>query len=136
MPLRDLRNNLNNFVDRLDRPPNAALLVGNKHFQTSNCQVHRRANWTNSDECVNGENTGRGVLNLFRGDIQDYVYVYPLLDRQPLNGVIVEHDIPLKICTDIPPSLIKLPSVGGVSDGLYGLAVRDTATHNLTAKRS
>jgi chondroitin AC lyase len=32
--------------------------------------------------------------------------------------------------------VIKLPFVGGVSDGQYGLAMMDTASHNLTAKRS
>ena len=32
--------------------------------------------------------------------------------------------------------MIKLPSVGGVSDGQYGLAMMDTASHNLTVKRS
>ena len=33
-------------------------------------------------------------------------------------------------------SLKRLSFVGGVSDGQYGLAMMDTASHNLTAKRS
>ena len=151
IPSIDLRNDLNHFADRLYRLPNAVPLIGNRHFHTSDHQVHRRQNWTSAikmqstrtmpDECGNSENTrsehtGQGVLNIFRGDIQDYVYVYPLFDWQALNGITVEHDIPLKICMDIPPSLIKLPFVGGASDGMYGLAMMDTATHNLTAKRS
>jgi hypothetical protein len=48
----------------------------------------------------------------------------------------VEHDIPLLICNNISSSLIRLPFVGGVSDSLYGMAMMDTATHNLTAQRS
>jgi chondroitin AC lyase len=151
IPSIDLRNDLNNFADRLDKKPNARLLIGNKHFYTSDYHTHRRANWsaaikmqssrTNPDECGNGENlkrehTGQGVLNLFTTDTYDYIYLFPLLDWQAINGITVEHDIPLLICNDIPRSLITLPFVGGVSDGLYGMAMMDTATHNLTAQRS
>jgi chondroitin AC lyase len=151
IPSGDLQNDLNNFADRLDNRPNATALIGNKHFYTSDYHAHRRANWssaikmqsirTNPDECGNGENlkrehTGQGVLNLFTTDTYDYVYLFPLLDWQAINGITVEHDIPIEICNNSPSALIKLPFVGGVSDGLYGLAMMDTATHNLTAKRS
>jgi chondroitin AC lyase len=151
IPLVDLRYNLNNFADRLDNRLNAIPLIGNKQFYTSDYHVHRRANWTsaikmqsirtNPDECGNGENlkrehTGQGVLNLFTTNTYDYVYLFPLLDWQAINGITVEHDIPLIFCDSVPSSLIRLPFVGGVSDGLYGLAMMDTATHNLTAKRS
>jgi chondroitin AC lyase len=151
IPSIDLRNDLNNFADRLDDRPNATLLIGNKHFYTSDYHVHHRANWTsaikmqsirtNPDECGNGENlkrehTGQGVLNLFTTNVYDYDLLFPLLDWQALNGITVEHDIPLEICNNSASALIKLPFVGGVSDGLYGLAMMDTATHNLTAKRS
>jgi hypothetical protein len=64
------------------------------------------------------------------------LFLFPLLDWQALNGITVEHDIPLVICYEVPSSLIRLPFVGGVSDGLYGLAMMDTATHNLTTQRS
>ena len=73
-------------------------------------------------------------MNLFTTDVLDYVYVFPLLDWQAINGITVEHDIPPILCDDVPHFLIRLPFVGGVSDGLYGLAMMDTATHNLTAK--
>ena len=151
IPETDLRNNLTNFADRLDKLSNATALIGNKHFYTSDYHTHRRPNWsaaikmqssrTNPDECGNGENlkrehTGQGILNLFTTNTYDYVYLFPLLDWQAINGITVEHDIPLLICNDIPKSLIQLPFVGGVSDGLYGLAMMDTATHNLTAQRS
>jgi len=44
--LIDLRENLTNLADRLDKRVNASLLIGNKHFYTSDYQVHRRVNWT------------------------------------------------------------------------------------------
>ncbi|CAF3309654.1 unnamed protein product [Rotaria socialis] len=147
----DLKKDLNNFADRLDKLPNATLLLGNKHFYTSDYHVHRRTNWTSAikmqsirtepDECGNGENlkgehTGQGVLNLFTTNVDDYVFLFPLLDWQAINGITVEHDIPLEPCANGPFILKRLPFVGGVSDGLYGLAMMNSATHNLTAQRS
>jgi len=35
IPLIDLRENLTNLADRLDKRVNASLLIGNKHFYTS-----------------------------------------------------------------------------------------------------
>jgi chondroitin AC lyase len=151
IPSTDLRNDLNNFADRLDKRSNATLLIGNKHFYTSDYQIHRRENWTSAIkmqsnrttpyECGNGENlkgehVGQGVLNLFTTNADDYVNIFPLLDWQAINGITVEHDIPLIICNNSAAAEIKLLFVGGVSDGLYGLAMMDTATHNLTAQRS
>ena len=140
-----------NFADRLAGQPNATLLTGNKHFYTSDFQVHRRANWasaikmqsvrTQPDECINGENqkaehTGQGVLNLITTNTEDYHFIFPLLDWQAINGITVEHDIPLETCQSGGFPLKKLTFVGGVSDNLYGLAMMDTASHNLTAQRS
>lgn len=140
-----------NLADRLAGQPNATLLLGNKHFYTSDYQVHRRKNWssaikmqsirTQPDECINGENqkaehTGQGVLNLFTTNTDDYHFIFPLLDWQAINGITVEHDIPLETCQGGGFPLKKLSFVGGVSDNLYGLAMMDTASHNLTAQRS
>jgi hypothetical protein len=66
----------------------------------------------------------------------DYYSIILLLDWQTINGITVEHDIPLEPCRQSPFSVIKLPFVGGVSDGEYDLAMMDTASHNLTAQRS
>ena len=55
---------------------------------------------------------------------------------QAINGITVEHSIPLEPCIDGKFNTIRLPFVGGVSDDQYGLAIMDTAPHNLTAKRS
>ncbi|CAF4486617.1 unnamed protein product [Rotaria socialis] len=42
----NLKMNLFSFADRIENKPDAVLLIGNKHFYTSDYQVHRRANWT------------------------------------------------------------------------------------------
>jgi chondroitin AC lyase len=142
---------LMNFADRLDNRPNAALLIGNKHFFVSDYQVHRRANWiftiktqsirTQPVECINGqnqkdENGGQGVINLYRAGINDYAELFAIIDWQAINGITVEHDIPLELCEHGDFVMNRLAFVGGVSDGQYGLAIMDTASHNLTAKRS
>ncbi|CAF1105904.1 unnamed protein product [Rotaria sordida] len=76
---------LREYADRLEHRHEAPLLVGNRHFYTSDFQVHRRATWiaalkmhsvrTIATECLNGENLkgehiGDGVLNLYTRDAQ------------------------------------------------------------------
>ena len=101
------------MADRLEDRPDAVPLIGNKHFYTSDYQVHRRANWTSSikmqsvrtqpTECIIGENQkgehlGQGVFNIWTNNADDYVQVFPLLDWQAINGITVEHDIPVEPC--------------------------------------
>jgi chondroitin AC lyase len=140
-----------NFANRLDGYSNASLLIGNKHFFVSDYQVHRRANWTSaikmqsirtqSIECINGEDqkgehSGQGVMNLYTGNTYNYDDIFPLLDWQAINGITVEHDIPLEPCKNGAFSWKNVSFVGGVSDDYYGLAMMDTASHNLIAQRS
>ena len=147
----DTRTQLINLADRLEGQSNASSLIGNRHFYTSDYQVHRRTNWTSTItmqsirtvpvECINGENQkaehfGQGVLNLYIGNAYDYDNIFPLLDWQAINGITVEHGIPLENCTDGTFPTKKLSFVGGVSDDQYGVAMMDTASHNLTAQRS
>jgi chondroitin AC lyase len=147
----ETRVELLNFADRFDSQPNASLLVGNKHFFISDYQVHRRANFiftikmqsirTQPVECINGQNQkdehgGQGALNLYRVGFNDYYNLFAIIDWQAINGITVEHDIPIEPCKGGKFDLIPLSFVGGVSDGQYGLAMMDTASHNLTAKRS
>ena len=147
----DTRIELLNFADRLDGLSNASALIGNRMFFNSDYLVHHRQNWTAAihmqsirtqpAECINGENqkaehTGQGVLNLYTGNTYDYDNIYPLWDWQSINGITVEHDIPLEHCNGATFPWILLSFVGGVSDGQYGLAMMDTASHNLTAQRS
>jgi chondroitin AC lyase len=147
----NLKTDLLNFADRLDVKPNAVPLLGNKHFYTSDFQIHRRLNWTcaikmqsirtQPTECINGENQkgehlGQGVLTVYTTNASDYLEIFPLFDWQSINGITVEHDVPLEPCKGGVFNWTKLSFVGGVSDGNYGLAMMDTATHDLTAKRS
>ena len=146
-----LRNALNDLADRLENRSDAKFLLGNKHFYTSDYQSHRRANWTAAlklqsvrtvpGECANSENIkaehiGQGVLYLYTTNTDDYIQLYGLFDWAAINGITVEHDIPLEPCVNGEFHLTQLTFVGGVSDGQYGLAMMDTATHNLTAQRS
>ena len=147
----DTKVQLLNLTNRIDGQSNASLLIGNRHFFVSDYQIHRRINWTcgikmqsirtQPIECINGEDqqaehSGQGVLNLYTGNTYDYDNIFPLLDWKAINGVTVEHDVPLEPCTDGSFPWINLAFVGGVSDDQYGLAMMDTASHNLTAKRS
>lgn len=140
-----------NLANRLDGNANASALIGNRHFFVSDYQVQRRVNWvaaikmqsirTQPIECINkedqkAEHCGQGVLNLYTGNTYDYEDIFPLLDWQAINGISVEHDIPLEQCTGGDFPWKKLAFVGGVSDTQYGLAMMDTASHNLTAQRS
>ena len=148
---------LREYADRLEHRHDSPPLVGNRHFYTSDFQVHRRANWTAAlkmhsvrtiaSECYNGENLkgehiGDGVLNLYTRDAQygggeEYENIFALLDWQAINGITVEADTPLIACgKDGRFAVAKTAFVGGVSDGQYGVAVMDTATHHLTSKRT
>ena len=144
-----------NYAGRLDHQHETPALVGNRHFYTSDFQVHRRAMWTAAlkmhsvrtiaTECLNGENLkgehiGDGVLNLYTRDAQygsgeEYENIFALLDWQAINGITVEGDVPLLRC-EAHFSVQNTTFVGGVSDGNYGSAMMDTAVHNLTAKRT
>ena len=61
----------------------------------------------------------------------DYDFIFPLLDWQAINRITVEHSIPLEPCFNGQFNTIRLSF-----NGQYGLAAIDTASHNLTAKRS
>jgi hypothetical protein len=106
-------------------------------------------------ECDNyedmlAEHFGDGVVNVYalgadgaggpgspNAVAAGYEGVFPLLDWQALNGITVEHDVPIEPCGsgDVWP-LKWTAYVGGVSDGLYGATAMDTATHGLTGKRA
>jgi len=92
-------------------------------------------------ECINGKNQkaehfGQGVLDLYTGAAYDYDDIFPVVDYQAINGITVEHDISLDHCNSAIFPWRTTSFVGGVSDGQYGLAMMNTATHNLTVKRS
>ncbi|CAF1424625.1 unnamed protein product [Rotaria sp. Silwood1] len=144
------------YADRLEHRHEARPLVGNRHFYTSDFQVHRRGNWTaalkmhsfrtiatecDNNENLNGEHIGDGVLNLYTRDAQygsgeEYENIFALLDWKTINGITVEADTPLVRCNRGKLAMLNTTFVGGVSDGHYGTAIMDTAAHNLMAKRT
>ena len=148
----DLKIGLTNFADRLDLKPGTPQPLGNRDYFASNYQVHRRPNWSAAikiqtgrmypSECLLGQNlkhehTGQGVLNIYRQGYNDYIGGFAVLDWQAINGITVEHDIPLVMCADaVYYYHNSRPFGGGVSDGQYGMAVMDTLSNNLTAQRS
>ena len=158
MDMRDQRTAvaLRDYAGRLEHEHRSVALVGNRHFYTSDFQVHRRANWTaalkmhsirtiatecDNNENLKGEHIGDGVLNLYTRDAQygggeEYENIFALLDWQAVNGITVEAETPLINCSAGSLIVRKAAFVGGVSDGSYGAAMMDTATHNLTAKRT
>ena len=147
---------LREYAGRLEHNHQTTPLVGNRHFYTSDFQVHRRVNWTAAlkmhsirvigTECdnyenLNGEHIADGVLNLYTRDAQygggeEYENIFALLDWQAINGITVEADTSLVECRGSTLAMEKTAFVGGVSDDMYGAAIMDTKTHNLTAKRT
>ncbi len=147
---------LHDYAGRLEHHHETAPLVGNRHFYTSDFQVHRRMNWTaalklhstrtiatecDNNENLKGEHIGDRVLNLYTRDAQygggeEYENIFALLDWQAINGITVEADTPLIQCNNGALAMQKTTFVGGVGDEMYGAAIMDTATHNLTAKRT
>ncbi|CAF4977004.1 unnamed protein product [Rotaria sp. Silwood1] len=109
------------YADRLEHRHEARPLVGNRHFYTSDFQVHRRGNWTaalkmhsfrtiatecDNNENLNGEHIGDGVLNLYTRDAQygsgeEYENIFALLDWKTINGITVEADTPLVRCNRV-----------------------------------
>lgn len=158
-PYTNRTSDLLAYAARINGEFGAPLLLGNKHFWTSDYQVHRRPGWTaafrmhsirtTASECDNGENLkgehlADGVLNVYGGDDNptagsEYRLIFPLLDWNAIGGITVEHTTPLLPCnagTGDTFDIRKTSFVGGVSDSAYGAAAMDTATHNLTAQRS
>lgn len=154
------------FADAVDGvPPSmpSAVTTSAKHFFSSDFYVHHRPNWGASvkmhgnngyyrivqNECDNSENllsehTGDGVLNVVTsGDLlameDAYYAIFPLWDWQGINGITVEHDVPLETCEGNDQWPVRDTAfVGGATDGagVYGAVAMDTATHNLTAQRA
>lgn len=143
------------YANQLSASSNAARLTGNRHYFTVDYMSHRRSNFvatlkmhsirTIASECDNGENLqgehlGDGVLNIYSTDPvtggHEYDTVFPLWDWHYIGGVTAEVDTPLVPCEGSSFNIRKTAFVGGCSDGNYGVAAMDTATHNLTGHRA
>lgn len=101
-----------------------------------------------NSEDVLGEHLGDGVLSVY-GDLspagvgREYITaagdnnaVFPLWDWQGLNGITVEHNVPVEECIGDVWRVVNTHFVGAACDGLYTAFAYDTATHALTARRA
>ncbi len=142
------RDELERFLERLEHPTPENALRGNRHFWRADYMTHHRSGFmasvrmtsprTLQTETCNSENLlGRhlsdGLMYLYRrGD--EYRGVFPVWDWKRLPGTTVE-------LSPEPPTTRngqrgKRTFVGGVSDGLYGLAVMDFAREKLSARKA
>lgn len=129
-------------------------MVGNKHFYDSDYQVHSRPGWmasvrmysnrTIAARCVNkqGRKNSReadGVTNLFLASDTTYPYqnMFPAWDFHTLAGMSSEVNVPLLPCNGIddyntwPTTMNYTEFVGGVSDGMYGVAAMNLSSGTL-----
>eukprot|EP01113_Clastostelium_recurvatum_P048930 TRINITY_DN8993_c0_g1_i3.p1 TRINITY_DN8993_c0_g1~~TRINITY_DN8993_c0_g1_i3.p1 ORF type:complete len:529 (-),score=94.83 TRINITY_DN8993_c0_g1_i3:51-1637(-) len=125
------------FASRLSGkgPP----LLGNKHFWKGDYMVHRRDNYmtsvrmhstrTYNSECVNEE----GKLSLHLGDGVNYLYLNAMKEYGGIFGAWNWDRLPgttnapgtVPLQCDTLKTLGTTSYVGGVSDGLYGVAAYD-----------
>ena len=122
-------------------------LVGNRHFWRSDLMVHHRPAYYASvrmtskrllqTELVNGENPlGRHLsdgLNYLYHGAGPYAGIFPVWDWEKLPGTTCEQtgNVSVKNGTRGDRSF-----VGGVSDGLYGMAAMDFARGELTCTKA
>lgn len=137
------------FAARLQAKPGAPALTGNRHFWLSDYMSHHRPDYFastrmhsvrtfNTDGFINGENKkshhlADGAIYLAR-DGQEYVGIYPVWDWHRIPGTTIEQN------TVLEPQKVKRKGatrfVGGVSDGMYGVAAMDLASGTLHAQKA
>ena len=130
--------------------PQAPPLVGNRHFWKSDFMAHQRASFYvsarmvstrlyNTDGYINGEgrqtnNLAYGATLLYRTG-QEYRNIFPVWDWQRVPGVTCE-----QFAAPLDPAGLHVHGqtsfVGGVSDGLYGMAAMDLQLGSLAAKKA
>ena len=153
------------WCDRLDGLPGARALTSARYFWTSDFLTVHRPRWgaslkahgnntrwsvvggeCDNSENIQGEHEGDGVLSVY-GNMSapgsEYITaagdpnaVFPLLDWNLLNGITVEHNVPVEPCIGDVWQVINTQFVGAASDGVYAAFAMDTATHSLTARRA
>ena len=123
-------------------------LAGNAHFWRSDLSVHRRpefyasvkmsSNRVKGYEIINGENiqgyhTGDGATIYYQsGD--EYTDIFPFWDWKRIPGTTAWQDNEKLPMTN--DSKNKSDFVGGVSDGMNGIAVLNVNRDSLTANKS
>ncbi|MFC1597775.1 polysaccharide lyase family 8 super-sandwich domain-containing protein, partial [Planctomycetota bacterium] len=123
-------------------------LEGNRHFWRSDVMTHHRADYytsarmfssriANTDDPCNSEGLRSHHIadgcNVLVRTGNEYRDVFPVWDWQKIPGTTVEQKEQL---TGSPRTLGKKSFVGGVSDGVYGLAAFDLVRGALSARKS
>jgi chondroitin AC lyase len=134
------------FARRLRGQEGAAPLAGNRHFWRSDFMVHQRPDWyasvrmfskrTICSELVNGEgkkshHLADGMTLIMRTG-REFDAMPPVWDWKRLPGTTCEQgEFPGRVNQKGETSF-----VGGVSDGVYGVAAMDLKRGPLTAKKA
>lgn len=137
------------FLKRLEGGRDAPLFEGNKHFWMSDFMSHVRKEYAtsvkmyssrthNNDGNHNGENKkshhfSDGATFIFRTG-QEYNDIFAIWDWLRIPGTTIEQNTPL-IPNEVSQKGTR-PFVGGVCDGRYGCAAMDLAVGKLSAKKS
>ena len=129
----------------------AAPLAGNRHFWRSDFMAHHRAKYYSSvkmasnrilasesgnKENIRGYHLGQGVQLIYRTG-NEYKNIFPVWDWRRLPGHLSEQTSePLPLIDWGKTARGNTDFVGGVSDGIYGLAAYDYQRDNVRAKRA
>ena len=144
------RKELSDFAARLRGEASAPPLVGNRHFWKSDYMAHSRAGYFtsarmystrmfNTDSLLNGENKqthhiADGAAFVYRTG-EEYRDIFPVWDWRRVPGTTCEQR-PEPLVPQEVRRMGKTDFVGGVSDGLYGMAAMDLQYDALSAKKA
>jgi len=133
---------------RGETAPGDAPLIGNRHFWRADFMAHHREGFYASvrmtsnrliqtekvnDENQRGKHLADGVAYIYRTG-EEYHGIFPVWDWQRIPGTTCEQQAqPPEVA---PKALGERRFVGGVSDGLYGLAAEDFARDGLSARKA
>ena len=144
------RKEMSDFAARLRGEASAPPLVGNRHFWRSDYMAHQRAGYLasarmystrmfNTDGPHNGENKqthhiSDGAAFVYRTG-KEYRDIFPVWDWRRVPGTTCEQQ-PEPLVPQAVKRMGKTDFVGGVSDGLYGMAAMDLQYDALSAKKA
>ncbi len=141
---------LSDFAARLRGEASAPPLVGNRHFWRSDYMAHSRAGYftsarmystrmLNTDALIHDENKqthhiADGAAFVYRTG-EEYRDIFPVWNWRRVPGTTCEQR-PEPLVPKAVQRMGKTDFVGGVSDGLYGMAAMDLQYDALSAKKA
>jgi chondroitin AC lyase len=141
---------LADFAARLRGEPAAPPLVGNRYFWKSDYMAHERVGYLtsarmystrvlNTDGFIDGDNKqthhiADGAAFIYRTG-EEYRDIFPVWDWRRVPGTTCEQRPEPLVPSEVRRNG-KTSFVGGVSDGLYGMAAMDLRYDALTAKKA